>query len=244
MGVFSTIILSDGSERQFKTGDDDMSVFRLGDTVRQNAYRCAGDVAMPDGVYLTDPEDFCVVISKGVIADIVPVTDDTSYKALMDHHDIREPDVLMWLDSSWAWDGKRNHINRAKAAITNRRVALGKTTHSAESMRAKMREPGFLRRLMAAQEVGFSLRDTVKRVVDQLNEKFAGLELTVPVIARFREDLEKQLDEALGDARYMVSERLTEDGDLVLDIKGDKPERELPSTIRSVRLCIDGDYQE
>lgn len=244
MGMFSTIILSDGSERQFKTGDDDMGVFRVGDEVRQNACRNAGDVTMPDGVYLTYPEDFWVVIAKGVITDVVPATDDTTYAELMDRYNIQEPDVLMWQDDAWAWDGKRNHINQAEAAITQRRVALGKTTHATEFLRSRLREPGFLRRMLAVHEVGFSLRDTVKRVVDHLNEKFAGLDLTAPVIARFREDLENQLDEALGSSRYLVSERLTEDGDIVLDIKGDKPERELPSVIRSVRLCIDGDYQE
>lgn len=43
MGMFSEVILPDGTIKQFKTGSDDMGRFAIGDTVSQLPDAVAGD---------------------------------------------------------------------------------------------------------------------------------------------------------------------------------------------------------
>lgn len=114
MGMYSTVIHpEDGRELQFKTGWDDLEVFKVGDKVEQYPLKYSpGHLKYQDGIYdsYSDKgDDDWVVISQGIIY-LEPRVEDDSDDALQypfaSKYVFVEPARDLWPE--WKWKEKED----------------------------------------------------------------------------------------------------------------------------------------
>ena len=154
MSMFSTLIV-DNKEIQFKTGYDDLDVFRMGDQVPfEIIANRPGEVKFADGVY-DGTEGFWVVIKDHRIAACLPLiideTGKSNYLKIVDQFSISEAHPHEWWTDA-AWEEKRKRDENwnlvKKARMKAFREDTGADPDSLENILrfdlwCKMREPSF-----------------------------------------------------------------------------------------------------
>lgn len=174
MGMYTSVILDDGTDVQFKTGWDDCDRFKVGDPV---PWRVIPDNPpegfLLDGVYDAvsgrySPEarkeiysGWWVVIKDHRIHEVVPRTaDEVSYAQechLFHRYALEHPDPKLWTEAAWASKALRDEEERRRRIAWEART-FGMTPDDRAGLAVreytltKMQETGILHRIFSGKE--------------------------------------------------------------------------------------------
>jgi len=169
MGMYTIAIDEGGNRWQFKTGDDQCEMYRLGEPIPAADILAdphnPGSVHLGDGIYdacgesaAVDGAEAWLVIHNGTIVEIVPYVQgekgiEPSEASLFKKWNIQPPDTNLWTPHQWAehairgfhdeWEKRALEAEMDGMSATERLVFL-----SSLRTRRMIQETGFLRAIL------------------------------------------------------------------------------------------------
>ena len=173
MGMFTTVVLENGTEVQFKTGNDACDIYKIGDKVNWSVDKnYVGSTCLTDGVYdgldyddeLGIDDDYWVIIKDHVIADVIKIEKDEEgnwvgigYDKLINKYDIKElPDNVYTKE---AWDKYNKYQEEFEKKNKEFKKSISHLSEEeqfkiilASPVKRQLCEPGILSKIMEVEE--------------------------------------------------------------------------------------------